>query len=107
MRLEEDFVQAMDAVQVGFTLVRMEMLSHFCASHKVIDLLAVAMQEYLELQSAIESQLRHGFMHLSIARYASGSNRISLLQIPSRLTAQTRFGGEQQAFGINSLLLLC
>ena len=53
------------------------------------------LQEYLTLQQQLGEFMRTGFMHLASARYSMGVERVSMLQIPSTLTATARFQGDR------------
>ena len=47
-------------------------------------------QEYMALQQALAAALRSGFLSLAQARYSMGAERVSVLQLPSHMSATTR-----------------
>ena len=49
-----------------------------------------ALQEYMALQQALAAALRSGFLSLAQARYSMGAERVSVLQLPSHMSATAR-----------------
>ena len=47
-------------------------------------------QEYMALQQALAAALRSGFLSLAQARYSMGAERVSVLQLPSHMSATAR-----------------